>query len=124
MARQNPQYPELLTLATEIAEDMRTLDRVMRLLGVRRGWIKRLLAVLVEIGSQVSATSHPLIRVLELETLISGVTAKRRLWVALESCSGELLGIDLNSLRLRASSQIDRLETLHSRAARQAFGSA
>jgi hypothetical protein len=119
----NPEYPELARIAAEVAEDCKTLDRVLKQLAVRGGWMKQLVAFAVQLVALLRGAvgKSPAIQVLELETLISGVTAKGRLWVALEPFQVKLQGIDLNHLSSRASSQLATLELVHRTASRRAL---
>jgi hypothetical protein len=85
--------------------------------------LKRLMAFLAQLASMLTAANPRLHLLLELEMLTSGVTAKSRLWVALESFGNELSGIDLDSLKGRAIEQLEVLERIHKPAALRAFGS-
>jgi hypothetical protein len=123
LAKRHPEFPELADLAGQIAQDAKTLDRVLRLLRVRGGLFKRLIALVAQLTSQLTATKPHLNLLLELEMLASGVTAKSRLWIALESFRRDLPGIDLDSLHRRARSQLEVLGRLHEAAVRHTFGS-
>jgi hypothetical protein len=128
--RGNSYGEELASLAAEIEEDLRTLERIMEDLGVGPDWIKdrvawtgERLARLKRNGTWVSYS--PLSRVVELEALVIGVTGKLALWEALRAALGEAPGgVALDSMEERARDQRGRLDSLRRRAAREAFSTA
>ena len=118
--------PELESIATEIAEDVEALERLMEALGVRpdrrkdgAAWLGEKLGRLKRNGTWVSYS--PLSRVIELEGLVVGVTGKRSLWESLRTAGVAPPSVDLEELARRALDQRDRLETLRTRAAAEAF---
>jgi hypothetical protein len=120
---------ELSAIGEEIEEDKRALAEVMDRLGVRPDPVKQSSAWLGEklgrlkLNGQLRGYS-PLSRLLELEGLIAGVSAKLELWrslAAARSLEGRLEGLDLKELMRRAEDQRERLEILHERAARDAL---
>jgi hypothetical protein len=129
-ANEGTEYgPELRQIADEIAEDRETLGRVMESFGVGPHRIKDAGAWAFEKVGRLKPNNRvlgysPLSRVVELEGLVTGVTAKLALWQALRETLGERVdGMDLDALAARAESQRGRLEALRRRAAVQAFGS-
>ena len=116
-------------LAREIEEDKATLEKIMDALGIRKnrfkegaGWIAEK-AGRLKLNGEVLAYS-PLSRVVELEGLTSGVTAKLAAWEVLSRLSEtdrRLDGTLLADLIKRAMSQRDELDSLRSQAADIAF---
>jgi hypothetical protein len=130
-ANRDSSYGEpLARLAEEINEDRRTLQSLLKALGVRGDPIKLLASVGAEMfgrlklnGSLISYS--PLSRMEELEILLAGVAAKATLWRALrDSIAGDsrVKGYDFEELIKRANSQRQRLEGLRRRAAAEALG--
>jgi hypothetical protein len=114
---------ELWRLAEEVSADRWTLAEVLRRLDVEPSLLKGTVA---RIGEQVSraklAGRSPLGRVLELEALAAGMTAKAALWRSLEVALGGRLGeIDFRALHRSALDQARRAEQLRVEAARIAF---
>lgn len=114
----------------QIAADEVALDRAMKFLDVHGGLIKRVFAALIQVVGQLKINGQlvgysPLSRVVEIETLMSGIVAKRRLWASLRQVTEhrrELLhGIDLVDLEIRAQRQLEGLGPVHEFAARMAF---
>jgi len=117
----------LATICEEIEADRATLERLMERLDVGRSRLKTTGAYVAEklgrlkLNGQLTGYS-PLSRVVELETLTSGVGGKLRLWRALASTLGVTVeGFDFDALATRAERQISRLEDLHRRATLHAF---
>ena len=120
----------LAELAGEIEEDRGELERILDQLAVSRdrakvtaGWVGEKLGRLKLNGQRVGYS--PLSRLLELEGLSGGVHAKLDLWRALrEIAPGEprLEEQQLDGLIGRAESQLERLASLHARAAVLAVG--
>jgi hypothetical protein len=120
----DPEFaPALAELCAEIEADRETLKAVMDQLGVGQSKLKPLAAVLGERVGRLKLNGRlrgysPLSRLDELELLQIGVAGKRRLWRALERThAGDLSGFDLGALAERATEQLQRLETLHLKAA-------
>ncbi len=118
----------LAGLEREIAEDRDSLKALMSKLGVREdplkvaaGWAAEK-AGRLKLNGQLTGYS-PLSRLVELEGLYVGVTAKQALWKNLEATRGERIGgIDLAALGKRAESQRRRLATARRKAAEEAIG--
>ena len=118
---------ELSAIADEIESDRDSLERIMAALGVKAnpvkdaaGWTAEKLGRLKPNNSLLSYS--PLSRVVELEGLVIGVTAKLAVWEAMRTAVGERLdGIEFAELAERAGDQRARLETLRRRAAAEAF---
>ena len=130
--RKNPesQWAPLQKIAREIEEDETTLVITMRMLGVSEAVLKNLAAVAIEKVGHLKPNGRllsysPLSRVVELESLMSGLIAKRRLWVSLRQFARDanrsLPGIDFEELEARAAEQLTTLASLHEKAARIAF---
>lgn len=122
-------FDVLSRLVTEIRSDDRVLADIRERLGVEGGGVKRRLAVLGERMARLKPngriiTYSPLSRVLEAEALISGVVAKRNLWVALHHglVGVEFPGVDFESLQERADEQLELLRSIHRDAVSLAFG--
>ena len=123
---------ELDDLALQISADEQTLQAIRASLGfevdtlnakVRRG--------AVVIGERLSRLKlngrlvgySPLSRVLEAEGLISGITAKQRLWLALrDTVAIEIPEFDFGELAERAESQLITMRAFHLWAVTRAFG--
>jgi len=116
-------------ICAEIEDDRATLERVMDLLGIRRGlvkpagaWVSEKLGRL-KLNGQIRGYS-PLSRLVELELLYIGITGKMQMWDALQhTLGGNLAEFDFGQLAERASGQRDRVQDLHLAAAREAFPS-
>ena len=131
LAKENrhPQWESLRTVAREIEADETTLVVLMKILGVAEGVIKKVAAAGMEAIEGLKPNGRlvrysPLSRVVELESLMSGVTAKRRLWVSLRPLARDgngLAGVDFDELDRRAVDQLNILAWLHDTAARLAF---
>ncbi|MFD8595990.1 hypothetical protein ACFV1L_13385 [Kitasatospora sp. NPDC059646] len=115
----------LRQLAADIADDLTSLRRVMRELGVpeRRpyAWLGRAgeLAGLLKPNGALLRRS-PLTDLVELEALRLGVLGKRQLWAALAAHFGDDPRLDrarLDELTERADRQADLLEEFRLRAA-------
>lgn len=119
-----PGFEALTGLRQDIDDDVRTLDALRDRLGVDGGCLKRIVALAGERLGRLKLNGYllrqsPLSKVLELEMLSAGVSAKERLWDGLMVVcdTGQLAGVDLHEQRERASDQLDRLRELHRRAA-------
>ncbi|NND73498.1 MAG: hypothetical protein HKN44_00680 [Ilumatobacter sp.] len=119
-----PWSEPLAELASEIAADEARLDDVREAVDAGGGCIKRVAAQTAERVSRLvtsqQADRAPLHRVLELEAMMSGVLAKRRLWVALHE-SGVADRFEPQRLAERAGEQLELLALVHADAARSAF---
>ena len=116
-------------IADEIAADQKALEGVMDDLGFGTDRIKDIGAWALEkagrlkLNGQITGYS-PLSRVVELEGLLTGITAKIALWVALLQIAAEDPRLDaarIERLRERGESQRTTVEELRQRAAREAF---
>ena len=117
----------LEAVAAEIAEDKATLERVAQLLGVRANPVKTVAARLGEMAARLKLNGQlrgysPLSRLIERESLMAGIDAKRSLWASLRIARRpELAEIDFEHLVKRATDQRDRLTPLHRLAAAEAL---
>jgi hypothetical protein len=130
-ANEGTEYgPPLAKIADEIEADRRQLQGLMEDLGFGGDTIKIVAAWGLEkvgrlkLNGQLTGYS-PLSRVVELEGLLTGITAKRALWVALLQLAPSEPRLDTDRLeRLgdRADAQRETVEGLREKAAREAFG--
>ncbi len=119
----------LAELLKEIDEDRLTLEGIMERLGVEKGGVKASAGRVVEKVSRLRLHEKvtgdaDLSRVLELETLIMGVTGKLQLWHSLQESTASdsrLAGVGLDTLVRRAHDQLAGLDDHHREAARSAF---
>jgi hypothetical protein len=116
-------------ICDEIAADRKALESIMDDLGVGTDTIKDVGAWALEkagrlkLNGQITGYS-PLSRVVELEGLMTGITGKIGLWVALLQLAPDEPRLDaarLGRLREGGESQRARVEELRERAAREAF---
>lgn len=121
--------PPLAQVADEIEADRRALQDIMEELGFGGDTIKNVGAWAVEkvgrlkLNGQISGYS-PLSRMEELEGLLTGITGKIALWVALLQVAPHEPRLDadgLERLRERGERQRATVEELRERAAREAF---
>src|SRR5579862_2911052 len=117
---------ELAALAVAIAADRQKLARLMDVLGVRPDPVKVIIARVGERLARLKRNGRllsysPLSRLIELETLLLGITGKRALWAALKTTGGRLpaaLGtMELDQLLASAETQLEQVERLRLRAA-------
>jgi hypothetical protein len=116
-------------LLAEIVEDKRALEEVAARLGSNRSPFKPAAVWVLEKAGRLKLNGQlrgysPLSRLIELEILQSGVSAKRSLWQALQATFGNdprLRGVDLDALIERADRQIVGIETQRLVAARDAL---
>jgi hypothetical protein len=119
----------LAELLKAIDEDRMTLEGIMDRLAVDKGGVKASAGRVVEKVSRLrlheKVTGDPdLSRVLELETLIMGVTGKLRLWHSLQesvAADPRLADVDLDTLVGRAHDQLAGLDEHHRQAAARAL---
>ena len=124
-----PYGDALARIADEIDADRRALEGIAEDLGVEPDRVKQLAAWAAEKAGRLKLNGQltgysPLSRVVELEGLAAGVTAKLSLWrVLLELAPGELRleAARLERLIERGEEQRSTLEELRTRAAREAF---
>ena len=109
----------LAEIAAAIEQDATTFASLRSAVGVEGGTLKRVGALMAERVGRLKPNGHiltysPLSRVLELEALIAGVEAKRRLWIALAQVAHpSLKGFDLAELESRAANQLATLALAH-----------
>lgn len=123
---------EMGRIAAEIEEDRNALRELMKAFDVDPDRIKQVAAQAGEMVGRLKLNGRvlspsPLSRVLEYEGMIMGVTGKLQLWRSLSEVAGHEDALDesrLKDLIKRAESQRLRLERLHAKAARTAFGRA
>jgi hypothetical protein len=122
----------LAQLERELGEERDTLRRVAASLGITPAPGKERAAQAAEwlgrwkLNGQLRGYS-PLSRVIELEGLAAGVVARQRVWAAVEACGlqGRLpAGVDVADQQSRAQDQLDRLQSQHAVAVREAFPNA
>jgi hypothetical protein len=106
-------------LLAEIAEDRRTLEEITLRLGTDRSPFKPAAAWALEKAGRMKLNGRvrgysPLSRLIELEALQAGVSAKRSLWQVLRAAFPEdprLQGVNLDLLVDRADRQLAEIET-------------
>jgi hypothetical protein len=127
VADAHPTTSDLRGAASEVEQDLFALERIMRSLGVERDRTKDALARIGERLGRLKPNGRlrersPLSDVLELETLLVGITGKRALWLSLRA-SSSVPSEDLERLVERAESQRRVVEEARLHAVRRAFGS-
>jgi hypothetical protein len=124
--------PPLAKIADEIASDRHQLENIMRDLDFGADKVKNIAAWGLEkigrlkLNGELTSYS-PLSRVVELEGLLTGITGKWGLWVALLEVAPSEPRLDatlLERLRDRAEEQRATVEELREKASREAFVSA
>lgn len=114
-------------LAARIAGDRKTLEQVMRRVGVAPSRTKSVVARGMELVGRLKPNGSVVHRTLltslvELETLLVGVYGKRALWTALRlSDDPRLADVDFDKLIDAASAQAEEVEAERLRAAREAL---
>lgn len=119
----------LTRLAGEIGEDRDALKRIMARLEVSEAPVKATLAWAAEKAGRLKPNGQlrgysPLARMVEIETLVTGVSGKLSLWRALKQVApseSRLDAVQLADLERRAEDQLARLHDLRDRAALIAF---
>ncbi|MBB4664212.1 hypothetical protein [Conexibacter arvalis] len=127
--RGTPAGAALAQVATEIAEDVETFERIMRRLGLRPGRVKPALAIAAERVGRLKLNGRlrsrsPLSRFVELDVLVMGIEGKKVLWENLRDAAGlgqRLPDVDFAGLVARAGRQRDALEPHRLAAGRDAF---
>jgi hypothetical protein len=125
---------ELVGLAQAIADDKRLLEQVMDgWLAVSASPVRVTAARVGELLARAKANGRffrysPSSRVVELEALVAGVSAKRQLWRCLAAVAKRdvtfadpVAAAQLETLEAGAALQLDRLFELHLRATEAAF---
>lgn len=106
-------------ICKEIEEDRAALEQAIDRLGLSRSRVKPAGAWVAEKLGRLKLNGRlrgysPLSRLLELEGLMIGITAKMALWRTLDSLEdAESLGIDFARLAARAAEQHSAVEDLH-----------
>jgi hypothetical protein len=114
-----PWAEALARLAEQIAADDATLQAVRRAVCARGGAVRRVLAVATERVSRLKLNGKvlgysPLSRVIEAEALISGIYAKRQLWLALSLAPpAQFEEGQFTSLTSRADAQLELMHDFH-----------
>lgn len=124
-----PQHADLSTIAGEIAEDRKTLQRLMDKFDAQGSSVKQAGAMMMEkIGASVfgggSEASQNIVFLKQIEILKMGVHGKLCLWQALGEVSDSderLAGFNFERLAGRAQDQIDGLSTCHLAITRKAL---
>jgi hypothetical protein len=119
----------LAKIADEIEADRRQLEGIIADLGFGGDRLKNAAAWGLEKAGRLKLNGQltgysPLSRVVELEGLLSGITGKKALWVALLELAPSEPRLDaelLGRLRDRAEEQRATVEELREKAAREAF---
>jgi hypothetical protein len=127
--RSGPWGTELNEIRQLIKGEKQTLDSVRAAVGISGGQGKKALAVLSAQASRLKPNGHflgysPLTRLVELETLMSGVQSKLGLWAALLETSSSFPGLarfDFAALGEQAEAELRTLREIHDWAARQCF---
>jgi hypothetical protein len=129
-ANEGSEYgPPLAKIADEIEADRRALQGVMEDLGFGRDKLKNVAAWGLEkvgrlkLNGEITGYS-PLSRMVELEGLLTGITGKWGLWVALLQIAPSEPRLDvarLERLRDRAEEQRETVEGLREKAALEVF---
>jgi hypothetical protein len=118
--------PFLRELAVEVKQDRKAAEALRERLGVPRDRLKATGGWLAEKAGRFKLNDSlhgysPLSRLLEVEALMSGVQAKLSLWRSLRELAAVDVRLDeaeLDRLIARAESQLERLASAHSSAAR------
>jgi hypothetical protein len=119
------EYGEALAgLAADIDQDRRTLQDLLKRLGIRGDPVKLLSSVVAERLGRLKLNGEllrysPLSRLEEIELLMLGVEGKLALWRALRANLD--VEVDFDDLIRRGSAQRRRLEQLRLKAAAQVF---
>jgi hypothetical protein len=127
IARAHTATSDLRQVAVEIEQDLVALEAIMRRLGVQPDPAKDALARIGELFGRLKPNGRlrersPLSDLLELETLLVGITGKRALWLSLRAGS-PTPSDDLERLVDRAESQRTIVEDARLHAVRRAFTS-
>ena len=116
-------------VATQIAEDVETFERIMDRLGIERSRVKTTLALAGERVGRLKLNGRlfsysPLSRFAELDFLAAGIEGKRILWANLRDfadLADRLPDVDFDGLIERAERQRAELEPFRAQAGREAF---
>ena len=116
-------------VATQIAEDVETFERIMERLGIERSRVKATLAMVAERAGRLKLNGRlfsysPLSRFAELDFLAAGIEGKKILWGNLRDFADlatRLPDVDFDDLIERAERQRAELEPFRAQAGREAF---
>ena len=116
--RGSPVGEALGEVATGMAEDVRTFQRLMSVLGVRPNPVKLGLAVVAERVGRLKTNGRllkysPLSRFVELDMLSIGIQSKKQLWATLRDIAGlagRVPDVNFDDLIHRARQQHERLD--------------
>ena len=127
IARADTATSDLRQVALEIEQDLVELEAIMRRVGVQPDPAKDALARIGELFGRLKPNGRlrersPLSDLLELETLLVGITGKRALWLSLRAGSSTPREA-LDRLVERADSQRTIVEDARLHAVRRAFSS-
>jgi hypothetical protein len=129
IAASHPGNRELSKIASEIADERRTLQQVMAAVNVQPPALKSAIAWVGEKVARLKLNDRlfgrsPLSSVLELEGMITAVSGKLQLWRALSKLASKdqrLEKFDFDQLAVLAESQRERLEREHAAAVARAL---
>lgn len=124
--RSGPWASELKDIFVAIQVDKGVLDEIRSAAGVKGGRLSRVGAMVLERTSRLGhiAGYTPLIAIIELEALMSGVQARQRLWSALRAATpflSNLDAFDFPTLELQAAEQLKTLGEIHTWTAARCF---
>jgi hypothetical protein len=119
---------DLRRVASEIGQDLNVLEEIMRRLGVEPDRVKDSFSRIAERLGRLKLNGRllrrsPLSDLLELETLVVGITGKQALWVSLREVPSIRIE-ELDQLFERAQAQKRVVENARVAAARRSFGAA
>lgn len=127
--RSGPWGPELKEIRQLIKAEKETLDSVRAAVGVSGGHGKKALALFSAQAARLKPNGHflrysHLARLVELETLMSGIQSKLGLWATLLETSSSFPGLarfDFAALGEQSEAELRTLREIHDWAARQCF---
>lgn len=129
--RFRPWAGDLRRLTSGVEADLKSLRQIMRAVSVRPDPVAALALRAGERVSRLKPNGHLLFRaslsdLIEIEGLLDAVRAKQAGWEALSAANALPPSLDLvlDDLLGRAQGQITQLQSLHRRAASDAFSSA
>lgn len=116
-------------VADAVAEDRRTLERLMTAVGVARNPAKQLSALATERLSRLKLNGRltgysPLSRIVEFDGLSAGINGKRALWLSLLQVADSYPALrpeELRRLIERADEQLETIQHLREPASVEAF---
>lgn len=116
---------DLRRVASEIRQDLIVLEGIMRRLGVEPGRVKDSLSRIAERLGRLKLNGRllrrsPLSDLLELETLVVGITGKQALWISLREIPSIKIE-ELDQLLERAEEQKRVVENARVTAAKRSF---